>query len=391
MTVTIDKLDSFGNGICYVNNKTVFVKRALPGEELEIEIYKEKKDIAFAKIVNIIKPSKDRKKSICPYYDMCGGCNFLHTTDEVEKEFKINKAKHLFNRCDNYYETDNLNYRNKIVLHFKDGKLGLYNEESNDIVEIEYCYIMDYKINEVIKSLKNKFDLGGNLDITIRSIDNDTLLSMDGRIDYVTFYRNTTDIVNTIISNNQVIKGKGYIYFYINDYKIRLGSKAFFQVNLDGLNNIYKVISNYLSKKKIKHALDLYSGVSLWSILINDKVEEIDSIEINEEACLNAKNNIEENNIKNINVINGKVEDYIDDFKNIDLVITDPPRSGMDKKTIEYLSKINPETIIYISCNMDTLKRDLDLLKNYEIKELSLVNMFKKTYHVETVCILERK
>ncbi len=321
MEVRIEKLDNFGNGIAHINNKIVFVKRALPNELVDIEIYKEKKEIAFAKIVNIIEPSKDRIKPICSYYDRCGGCDLLHTTDEVEKEFKTNKAKHLFNRCDNYYDTDNLNYRNKIVLHFKDGKLGLYNEESNDIVEIEYCYIMDYKINEVIKSLKNKFDLGGDLDITIRSIDNDTLLSMDGRIDYVTFYRNTTDIVNTIISNNQVIKGKGYIYFYINDYKIRLGSKAFFQVNLDGLNNIYKVISNYLSKKKIKHALDLYSGVSLWSILINDKVEEIDSIEINEEACLNAKNNIEENNIKNINVINGKVEDYIDDFKNIDLVI----------------------------------------------------------------------
>ena len=389
MIVKINKLDSFGNGIAYIDNKTVFVKRALPGETVEIEIYKEKKNISFAKIINIIEPSSERRKSICPYYDRCGGCDFLHTTDEVEKEFKINKAKYLFNRCDNYYETENLNYRNKVVLHSKNGHYGFYQEETNDLVEIDYCYIADYKINEIIKSLR-KDNIWGDFDVTIRSFDGDILLSLDGDINNITFY-DTAKIVKTIIVNNQVILGNGYLYFYINDYKIRLGSKAFFQVNLEGLNNIYKIISNFLKDKKINKALDLYSGVSLWSILINKFVDNIDSIEINEEACLNGKNNLIENNIHNVNIINGKVEDYIDKFSDIDLVITDPPRSGMDKKTIDYLSKINSKYIIYISCNMDTLKRDLDRLDNYELKELDLVNMFKRTYHCEVVTILERK
>ena len=389
MEVKIEKLDNFGNGISHIDNKIVFVKRALPGEIVDIEIYKEKKDLAFAKIVNIIEPSKDRKKPICPYYDRCGGCDFLHTTDEIEKEFKINKAKYLFNRCDNYYETENLNYRNKIVLHSKNGRYGLYQEETNDLVEIDYCYIVDYKINEIIKSLK-KDNIWGDFDITIRNFDGDILLFLDGKINNLCFY-DTTKIVKTIIVNKQVIVGKGYVYFYLNDYKIRLGARSFFQVNLEGLNNIYKIIKKFLDKKEFSHALDLYSGVSLWSILFNKEIKEIDSIEVNEEACLNAKDNILENNINNINIINGKVEDNIDKFKDIDLVITDPPRSGMDKKTIDYLTKINSKYIIYISCNMDTLKRDLDLLSNYEMVELDLVNMFKKTYHCETVCILERR
>ena len=389
MIVKINKLDSFGNGIAYIDNKTVFVKRALPGETVEIEIYKEKKNISFAKIINIIEPSSERRKSICPYYDRCGGCDFLHTTDEVEKEFKINKAKYLFNRCDSYYETENLNYRNKVVLHSKNGHYGFYQEETNDLVEIDYCYIADYRINEIIKFLR-KDNIWGDFDVTIRSFDGDILLSLDGDINNITFY-DTAKIVKTIIVNNQVILGNGYLYFYINDYKIRLGSKAFFQVNLEGLNNIYKIISNFLKDKKINKALDLYSGVSLWSILINKFVDNIDSIEINEEACLNGKNNLMENNIHNVNIINGKVEDYIDKFSDIDLVITDPPRSGMDKKTIDYLLKINSKYIIYISCNMDTLKRDLDRFDNYELKELDLVNMFKRTYHCEVVTILERK
>ncbi len=389
MEVRIEKLDNFGNGIAHINNKIVFVKRALPNELVDIEIYKEKKEIAFAKIVNIIEPSKDRIKPICPYYDRCGGCDLLHTTDEVEKEFKTNKAKHLFNRCDNYYDTDNLNYRNKIVLHSKNNHYGLYQEETNDLVEIDYCYLVDDKINKIIKSLK-KDNIWGDFDITIRCFDDDILLSLDGIINNITFY-DTTKIVKTIIVNNKIIVGDGYINFNLNNYKIRLGSKSFFQVNLKGLNNIYKIINRFLENKSIHHAIDLYSGVSLWSILINDKVDEIDSIEINEEACLNAKYNLLENNISNVNVINGKVEDYIDRFNNIDLVITDPPRSGMDKKTIDYLKSINSKYIIYISCNMDTLKRDLDFLDNYNIIELDLVNMFKKTYHCETVVILERK
>ena len=290
MEVKIEKLDNFGNGITHIDNKIVFVKRALPSEVVDIEIYKEKKDIAFAKIINIIEPSKDRKKPICPYYDRCGGCDFLHITDEVEKEFKINKAKYLFNRCDNYYETENLNYRNKIVLHSKNGRYGLYQEETNDLVEIDYCYIVDNKINEIIKSLK-KDNIWGDFDITIRNFDGDILLFLDGEINNICFY-DTTKIVKTIIVNKQVIVGKGYVYFYINDYKIRLGARSFFQVNLEGLNNIYKIIKKFLEKKEFSHALDLYSGVSLWSILFNKEIKEIDSIEVNEEACLNAKDNI---------------------------------------------------------------------------------------------------
>ena len=136
----------------------------------------------------------------------------------------------------------------------------------------------------------------------------------------------------------------------------------------------------------------MYSGTSLWGILISDYVKKVTSVEINKESCNNALINIQRNEIDNIKVINGKVEDYIDTFKSIDLVIIDPPRSGIDKKTREYLKIINSKYIIYISCDMFTLKRDLEDLKEiYEIKDISLVDMFKRTYHVETVCLLCRK
>ncbi len=385
MKANIIKFDHFGRGIARINDKIIFVDRTLPEEIVDVIVTCEKKNYLEGKPEKIIKESKDRIKPICPFYDKCGGCNFLHTTYETEVKFKLEKGNELLGKIDNFYETKDLNYRNKVTLHYKDGILGLYEEESNKVIDINYCYLVNDKINNLIKELKT-IKFSNNCEIVIRCIDNKVLVYIEGNID-----NNINIDCDTLIINDKVIKGDGYLYFNLNDYKIRIGSKSFFQVNLEGLNNIYEIINNYLSKTKYTKALDLYSGVSLWSILFNKNIEKIDSIEINKEACDNALYNIKENNINNINVINGKVEDYIDKFKDIDLVITDPPRSGMDNKTIDYIKKINPNSIIYISCNMDTLKRDLDNLKDYNIVELDLVNMFKKTYHCETVCILERK
>ena len=159
-----------------------------------------------------------------------------------------------------------------------------------------------------------------------------------------------------------------------------------------GLENINKIVQSYLINKNIKKVLDLYSGTGLWGILISDNVKNITAIEINKEACDNAKDNLLKNNISNVKIINGDVKDFIDNFKDIDLVITDPPRSGLDKKTIEYLKKIKSKYFIYISCDMLTLKRDLNDLEDiYQIEAINLVDMFKRTYHVETVCLLSLK
>jgi len=127
-------------------------------------------------------------------------------------------------------------------------------------------------------------------------------------------------------------------------------------------------------------------------ILVSDYAKKIVSIEENSFATHDALINKELNNLDNLEVINGRVEDYIDRFKNIDLVIIDPPRSGLDKKTKDYLKKIKSKSMIYISCDMVTLKRDLEELSDiYRTVDINLVDMFKKTYHVESVVLLELK
>ena len=141
MKVSIIKFDHFGRGIGKINEKIVFVNRALPGEIVDVSVFNEKKNYLEGNIKGIIKEVNTRIKPICPYYDKCGGCNFLHTTYEVEKEFKTNKAKELLGKCDKFYETSNLNYRNKVTLHVKNKEIGFYEEKTDNIVNIDYCYL----------------------------------------------------------------------------------------------------------------------------------------------------------------------------------------------------------------------------------------------------------
>lgn len=391
MDYEVIKLDYFGRGIVKDNNKVIFVNKALPYDIINIKIIKDKKKYSEAYITNIKKNSPYRIESVCPYFNQCGGCDFLNTNSELEKEFKINKALELIGRCDGFYDTKEDHYRNKITLHVKNNQVGLYEEKSNDIINIDSCYIVDPMINNVIKNLKQidytKYQINK---IIIKCHQKHLLLWVDNEID--NDFINKLNNVDTIVCNSDIIKGNGYLEEEIDNRIFKITSNAFFQVNKEGLLNILKIIKIFLKDKKINKVLDLYSGTSVWGILISDLSKEITCIEVNKEACDNALENIKKNRINNIKIINGKAKDYLNQFKNIDLIIVDPPRSGLDKKTIGYLKKINSQYMIYISCDMISLKRDLDLLNEiYQIKECYLVNMFKRTYHVETVCLLCRK
>ena len=385
--VKIEKYDDLGQGITKINNKICFVKRVVTGEELEINIINNKKNYSEGTIKNIILKSKERVGPVCPYYDVCGGCDFLHVNYSEEKKFKINRCINFFKQIDNFYETSD-RYRNKITLHMKDNKIGFYEKKSHEIIDINNCYLVNEKINDVIKLLRkylNKSDYGN---ILIRCNNKlELLVSIDGE------YKNINELekeINNLIYNDNVVKGNNYFIESICDYKFKVNYKSFFQVNRKGLENIFNILKDFLKDKNINTVLDLYSGTSVLGILCSNYVKKVISVEVNKNATNDAHENIKLNNVNNLEIINGKVEDYIDKFKDIDLIIVDPARSGLDKKTINYLNNIKSKYIIYISCNIHSLKRDLKLLENnYNIKEINIVDMFKRTNHVETIVLLK--
>lgn len=396
MEVKIEKLDNFGRGITYLNNKICFVENAYPEEVVEIEIIKENKKIIEAKTINVIKKSNSRVESLCPYSKTCGGCNFSNLKYEDELKYKTSKVKDLilkFTGLENIVEDtsyiNEYNYRNKIILHGKDNKLGLYEESTNTIVEIDKCLLVNNKINEIIKVLKEENISIEEALVKTSNDEKQVLVSIKGQI------KNTSrlkELSNVLIINDKLETESSSIITNIGKYKFYESVNSFFQINKDLTEKLYDEALNVVKVVNPNKLLDLYCGTGTIGIYVSEYANEIIGIDYNESNIKDANKNKELNNLNNIKFICDKVENQIDNFKNIDMIIVDPPRKGLDPKTKEYLNLIKAKHLVYISCDPVTFARDLNDLKgNYDIEYIKPFNMFPKTYHVENVAYLKIK
>ena len=400
MEVLIDRLDHYGRGITKVNNKICFVENALPGEIVKINIINEKKKYLEAEVINYVKKSKDRVEDVCPYSNICGGCNLNHLTYDDENRFKEEKIKDLISKFSGldkdlvksiYYDKE-FNYRNKVVFHVHNKKLGLYKNKSNDIVEIDKCLLLDENINKYIPKLKELVKVNDIEEITIKvsNDSNNTMIVIRGVVNDLLDIK---DLFDVVVVNGESISKDDRILTNIGDYKFLLSSEAFFQVNKYVTEKLYDEVLENIRRYKSKNVLDLYCGTGTIGIYVSKYVDKVFGIEINKMAIEDANKNKDLNNINNIEFKSGKVEHIIEDIKeNFDTIIVDPPRSGLDNNTINNIFRINPYTVIYVSCDPTTLSRDLNTLKeNYNIKYIKPFNMFPRTYHCESITILERK
>ncbi len=390
MQVKIEKYDFFGSGIGYLNDKTVFVRCAIPGEIVEIKVIKEKKNIIFASIELFIKKSPLRKVSLCPYYKECGGCQLLHLDYENTINFKKKKIEELYNKKINIIENINsYNYRNKISLKVKNKKIGYMLPKSNDILEINKCLITSECINEVLEYLNTLNVVNG--EIIIRCNYNNELLIIINSEDKISINEliNKNYKIVGIVYNDKTIYGENYFIDKINDMFFHVSYNSFFQINPYITSKLFTLINDYINENDI--VLDLYSGVGTLSIVESKKAKKVYAIEVVENAVKDSLINNKMNKCNNVFNILGKVEDKINSIEDkINKVVIDPPRSGLDKNSIAVINKINPEMIIYIACDAHTQKRDIMLLNNYEIKDIIVLDMFSFTHHIETICILNR-
>lgn len=357
--VLITDYDHFGRGIGKIDGKVIFVKNGIVGEIVDIKVIKEKKTFLEAEITKIIKKSSDRREVKCPYYDICGGCNLMHLEYDNQVLFKKNKVINIFKQYlnidifpDIIWSNKEYNYRNKITLHYKNKKLGFYNEKSNDVFKLDKCLIAEERLNEYIKKVKSN-----KKDIIIRT--------------------NGEEVTNSLIMN-------------IGDYKFIVDESSFFQVNNYICNELFNLLESEIEEDDI--ILDLYSGVSSLSVVAAAKCKKVTAIENNKSCVKNALENKKINNIDNLEIIHSKVEDEIKNLKNkYTKIIVDPPRRGLDKKTRLFLNDSKSSKIFYISCNPITLARDIKELDNYKLSNIVLLDMFPNTYHVECVSVLHRK
>ena len=397
MKVKIEKLDHFGRGITHINDKICFVKDALPEEIVDIEIINENKKFSEAITKKVKEKSPNRIKSKCKYSNKCGGCTFSHLLFEEENKYKEEKVKEIINRfadldkklVKKIISNEEYNYRNKTILHGIGKNLGFYEERTHSIIPINNCHLISHKMNKVIKVLNKINERIEEVLIRCNNDDSMIMVELEGKVSDL---EELKDICDVLIYNGLILSEEDELINEIGNKKYYLSYSSFFQVNRFLTKNLYDEVLKEVKKKKPKKVLDLYTGTGTIGIYVSNYAKKIIGIDSNGSNIKNANKNKELNNVKNIEFICDRVENRINEFKNIDLIIIDPPRAGLDPKTKNYLKELKSDTIIYVSCDPVTLARDLKELNDiYNIKSIKPFNMFPRTYHVESISVLERK
>lgn len=395
----IESLDHYGRGITKIDGKIAFIENALPEEIIEVKIDNEKKKYIEGSVLKYIKKSNKRIGVDCPYYNSCGGCNIMHLSIADQLKFKQQKIENIIKK---YLNDDikinnivgcntNINYRNKVTFQVRES-IGFFKNNTYDIINIDNCLISDKLINNSISYL-NKLELKDIKKITCRTGSNELMIIIETNnidLDISTLKEIANSIYLKINSKYIHVFGNKYIYETLGNYKFKISPDSFFQVNIDTCLKLYNKVKDYTGKNK--SIIDLYCGTGSIGIFVS-KNNTVIGIEINEFATKDAIENKQINNIDNIDFICGDSGKKLKELNfKPDIIIVDPPRSGLNKETINNILKFNAKEIIYVSCDPMTLVRDLNILNNnYNIEEITPFDMFPNTYHIESISHLTKR
>nr|WP_276939206.1 23S rRNA (uracil(1939)-C(5))-methyltransferase RlmD [Helcococcus sueciensis] len=425
-------LDDKGRGVAKKDGIIYFVENAILGETLLANIYKKKKSFYNAIKIETIKESPFLIEDIGEE-NLCGVYELYNIDYKKQIEYKKNTIINSINRIADEKLTDidvieaiNKNgYRNKLELKVSEtGKLAYFKRNSYDLIEINDCMMNTKEIQKLVKKLQiiitelnipgyNPVDNTGVLkNIIIRSTSiGETMLIIvfNQEYNFEKFYKRIEDekIVDSFYvsrnntKNNYKIKdlihisGKDKIKEILGEHQFLISPRAFMQVNKEVSYKIYLKAREYVEKINPNILVDLYSGISTTSIILSDLVEKVVSVEINTDAINDAKENALINGINNIDWINKPAEIAIDEIslnENKTMALFDPPRRGLDENIINKIGQSNISSIVYISCNVGTLARDIKRFKQFgfKLKEVTLFDQFVNTIETETVILLVR-
>ena len=400
-----------GRAVAKTESKTAFIEGAIYGEVCNIKVNNEKKNFFEAEKTKTLEKSPYLRKPPCPYYYECGGCSIMDINYKTQIKLKKNLIKNALLKSAKIkiddieiLEGKEFGYRNKIRLQItKEGKLSYNKKYSNDLVEIKDCLLAKdlirkniEKIEEITKDITKKYP-NSLEEITIRANEKEILLNIKIKdkkiIPYIkNQYKNSNYNINLINKKETInISGKDYLIYNLLGKKFKISMNDFYQVNDYMTEKLYKTAKDFLGENQ--KVLDLFCGSATSSIAIND--DHVVGIEINKNAIKDAKENAKENDLKDYKFI-AKNANYIDDKfikkEKIDAIVLDPPRAGLAKEIIKTIAKTKIKKIVYISCNPQTLARDIKRFqeKGYNLEKIKGCDMFSETMHVETVALLSK-
>ena len=427
-----------GEGIAKIEGFTIFIPNAIKGEKCEILIVKVLTSHAYGKILKIIQASPERVEVDCSTYKRCGGCDLRHMTYDNTLELKKNAVQSLVNKslkqkveAQKTIGMENpFYYRNKAQYPLgldkdENPAFGIFAQRTHTIIPIDKCFIQTEISQEIAKTIlefikennisvyneENQTGLFRHIVVKVGKYTNEVMciLVINGKNfpkeeKLVELLCNKHKNIRTIVKNindkntnvilgreNINLYGDGYIEDKLGDYTFKISPLSFYQINPVQAEKLYNIAIESANLNKEDILFDLYCGIGTIGIFASKYVKKVYGIEIVEQAIKDAKENAKMNDIQNIDFIVGDVEQAFDELinkKNIipTAIIVDPPRKGLDDRTIENIIKVRPKRLVYISCNPATMVRDLAKLEDtYTITKIQPVDMFPYTKHVECV------
>ena len=435
MQAFVEKLVFGGQGMGRLDDRVVFVTGGFPGETVEFNITKQKKNFIEGTVTKVINPSPDR---IAPVDDHCMSCSPWQTLSyEAENKWKVEIAKETFRRLAKLELPDltiespseQYHYRNKMEYNFwiespttpglaadpSSGRKGdqlffaFHNRGTHTLRPIGECALASPEINEAgervlqflnrnkvprrsLKSAIIRSDGAGHsaialfikdkLELSARELLSEKTLGVQV---YLSDFRSPASVPTELLTS----VGQNYLESSVSDVKLRFGLLSFFQINPPIFEKVIAAMRPFVKNENV---VDYYSGVGAIGLSLAHEAASVTLVEENGEAVELAKHNIQTNKIKNATAFQARAEASLDYIQEGSTVIVDPPRTGLHAAVVEKILAVKPKRLIYLSCGIDTQARDLALLgAEYSPVFSRLYNFFPRTPHIEALCVLKRR
>ncbi|MBQ2775475.1 MAG: 23S rRNA (uracil(1939)-C(5))-methyltransferase RlmD [Clostridia bacterium] len=438
----IDSVSLTGSGIGRHDGMAVFVPACAKGDRLLVHIIKVKKSYAVGKALKVLSLSSDRVQNNCAAFPSCGGCAFRHMSYEAELQLKYEAVRDAFKRIGginiepkSIIGSKNMTgYRNKAQYPVRregnEVKIGFYAQRSHRVIDSRDCSLAPKEFETILNIfadwiekhnvsvydevsgrgllrhiyIRKAFETGEIMVCPVSSGKKlpktdeliEELLKAVPAITSVVLNVNSED-TNVVLGKECItLYGKGYITDILCGVKVRISPLSFYQVNRAQAQRLYEKAAEYAAPKKDTLMLDLYCGAGTIGLSMADKVGELIGVETVPQAVEDAKLNAKENGITNAEFICADAGEaaqmLLQQGKKPDVIILDPPRKGCSAETISAAVGMKPERIVYVSCDPATLARDCAEFEKlgYFVREVTPVDMFPRTAHVESVAWLSK-
>lgn len=397
-----------GEGIIRQDGLVIFVPFTAPGDTVECRITQKKKNFARAELVKVISPSGERISPRCPYFGVCGGCQLQHLDYRAQLEYKRQFVVDALERIGHLDASGVMPtiaaegtwaYRRHVTFHIREGALGYIATDNKTLLEVSTCPIFVESDNTIVERVR-KVVKGCTGRVTVLKMD-DSTFALHFQLEVIPQdFRKMIEAEHwpcVIVSapKESFTLGSVEPHITIDGMSFTFSPKAFIQNHPEQSGNIYRYIHRITRSANPKSTLDLYCGIGISTLLIAREGIPITGIEFNAEAIALAKKNGAANGISNVEFLQGDVKALLPrTSKRVkpELIIVNPPRTGMDPEVVQGLLKTGAKDIVYISCMPSTLARDLKVLcEKYLLKSCQPFDMFPQTSHVETVVHLQKK